>query len=68
MWCRIGYLEFSSYQCCSAFVPIPTSSGKCYMYFSRDENLQNINGEYLGVSMYINASSIEQPGMIKSMT
>ena len=62
IWCRIGYLDYSPTDCCQVVIPVPTSSGKCFMYFSRAEDLQNIYGEYLGISLYINASAVDQPG------
>ena len=63
VWCTVGFVEMTKEECCFNMEQIPTSMGKCYMYFANETNRQNINGEFLGVTLYLNISMRDEPGM-----
>nr|XP_045583314.1 uncharacterized protein LOC123746092 [Procambarus clarkii] len=50
-------------ECCRDFVTTPTMSGKCYTYFAAANHTQAMEGEYLGVSLYINVTQDDHPNI-----
>ncbi|XP_069961154.1 sodium channel protein Nach-like isoform X1 [Cherax quadricarinatus] len=59
--CGVGTIKMDTEECCMGFVVTPTMAGKCYTYFAAANHTQAMEGEYLGVSLYINVTQDDHP-------
>ncbi|ROT82515.1 Na+ channel domain containing protein [Penaeus vannamei] len=58
---NFNYLKGS--ECCKYYVHTETQLGLCHMYVSRPESRQVLNGEYMGVSLYLSVPEDDVPDL-----
>ncbi|XP_064089874.1 uncharacterized protein LOC135203842 [Macrobrachium nipponense] len=63
LMCTVARRTMSGKECCSSMISMPTFSGKCYVYFSdhTKQNVQDVEGEFLGVSLYLRSEVDDHP-------
>ncbi|XP_066970110.1 sodium channel protein Nach-like [Macrobrachium rosenbergii] len=63
LMCTVARRTMSGKECCSAMISMATFSGKCYVYFSdhTKQNVQSVEGEFLGVSLYLRSEVDDHP-------
>ncbi|XP_068211800.1 sodium channel protein Nach-like [Palaemon carinicauda] len=63
LMCTVSRQTLTGKECCAAMIDIPTFSGKCYVYYSNHtrENVQSVEGEFLGVSLYVRSEVDDLP-------
>ncbi|KAK8384611.1 hypothetical protein O3P69_014287 [Scylla paramamosain] len=67
LMCVVGTQRHNATECCKKFVPTPTLSGLCHTYFSSATDTQNAEGEYMGVSFYVNITEGDWPDIDPSI-
>ncbi|XP_066971424.1 uncharacterized protein [Macrobrachium rosenbergii] len=62
LMCSVAKRRMRREECCKNMHSIPTFSAKCYIYFTNGNNRQMVEGEYLGVSLYLRVDPDDYPG------
>nr|XP_045583313.1 uncharacterized protein LOC123746091 [Procambarus clarkii] len=59
--CGVGTHKLDTAECCNLIVATPTMTGKCYTFFGAANHTQTMEGDHLGVTIYINFTQDDQP-------
>ncbi|XP_068212097.1 LOW QUALITY PROTEIN: sodium channel protein Nach-like [Palaemon carinicauda] len=61
LMCTVANIRMSAEKCCSSMPSIATFAAKCYIFYTNGTNMQALEGEYLGVSLYLKVNSDDYP-------
>ncbi|XP_042881788.1 uncharacterized protein LOC122259236 [Penaeus japonicus] len=59
--CMYNYYYLRNQDCCQHYEPIETRMGLCYMYISHPNFRQTLNGDYMGLSLYMRIPEDDAP-------